>query len=115
VFRSAVQRELFMSCGLDIAADRVELRGSCLVDREGTDRYLGFYVFRVELMRSAGPDEVSHALAWNRDLQMIPVSELYTPKYRSKLNRLLRRREVWLSRNVFVEASPEDEHVRAGG
>ena len=109
VFRHAAQRELFMSCGLDIASNRMVLQGTCLLDREGTDEYIGFYVYTVELQRSSSRDEVGHALAWNPDLELVPVSELYSAAYHPRLNRLLRRRDNWLRRNVFVETGLESE------
>jgi len=110
-FRHAAQRELFMSCGLDIAASRFELRGTCLLDREDTDEYIGFYVYTLALQRSSGPDEVGHAMAWNADLELVPVSELYSHPYLPQLNRLLRRRDGWLRRNVLVESTLDSEET----
>jgi hypothetical protein len=109
VFRHAAQRELFMSCGLDIASNRMTFQGSCLLDREGTDEHIGFFVYTVELQRSSTRDEVGHALAWSQDLELVPVPDLYSPAYLPKLNRLLRRRDNWLRRNVFVETELESE------
>jgi hypothetical protein len=101
VFRRAAQRELFMSCGLDISGDRLELHGTCLLDREGEDTFLGFYVYTVQLARSAAFDELTHAMAWNSDLELVPVSRLYDAANRPRLNRLLRRRDSWLREQVF--------------
>jgi hypothetical protein len=100
-FRRAAQRELFLSCGLDVAADRFSLRTTFLLDREGEDTYLGFYVFVLDLNRGAPIDELDHARRWNRDLRVVPFRELYGRAYRDKLNRLLRRREGWLREHVF--------------
>jgi hypothetical protein len=104
-FRHAAQREMFTSCGLDIAANRLELRGTCFLDREDSDEHIGFYVFTLDLQRSAGPDEVGHALAWNTDLELVPVAELYARSNLPRLNRLLKRRDGWLRRCVLVEGT----------
>jgi hypothetical protein len=100
-FRRAAQRELFLSCGLDVAVDRFSLRTTFLLDREGEDTYLGFYVFVLELNRGAPIDELDYARRWNRDLRVVPFRELYGRSYRDRLNRLLRRREGWLREHVF--------------
>jgi len=100
-FLRAAQRELFMSCGLDIPDSRLKLHGTCLLDREGENSYLGFYVYSVQLNRSAEFDELAHALVWNPDLEIVRVRELYSDEYRPRLNRLLRRRDSWLQREVF--------------
>jgi hypothetical protein len=103
-FRSAAQRELFLRCGLDVSGDRLDLRGTCLLDREGEGgTYLGFFVFRIELIRAAGPgvDELEHARSWNPDLEAILLNELYLPPTHARLNRLLRRRDAWLQESVF--------------
>lgn len=100
-FRKAAQRELFLSCGLDVADDRLELCGSCLLDREDEETSLGFFVYRLDLDRSAAFDELRHARRWSPDLRLVALSELYLPDRREKLNRLLRGRDVWLQENVF--------------
>lgn len=103
-FKHAAQRELFISCGLDIAADRLHHQGSCLIDRENEETYLGFFIYRLDLVRSEGMDELVNAQQWNPDLTLVPLQELYSSSYRPKLNRLLRRREHWLRENVFMES-----------
>jgi hypothetical protein len=100
-FRSAAQRELFLTCGLDIREDRLDLRGSCLLDREGEDIFLGFLVFRLDIDRSP-VDELSHARRWNPDLDIVPLSRLYDNDMEPRLNRLLRRRKNWLRSTVFT-------------
>lgn len=99
-FLSAAQRELFLSCGLDIVSDRLRLCGSCLLDRENEGTHLGFYVYRLDLQRRP-KDELDHARQWNPDLQVVLLRDLYSPLYRGRLNRLLRRRENWLRENVL--------------
>jgi hypothetical protein len=112
-FLRAAQRELYMSCGLDVEESRLSFRGSCLLDREGESTYLGFYVYRIDLARSAGFDELAHAEAWNPDLRRILLRDLYSTSNRNRLNRLLRRRETWLQQAVF--SSPPAGHGREAG
>jgi len=101
-FRRAAQRELFLSCGLDVPAERLMLRGSCLVERETENTYLGLYIYRLDLLREVNFDELEYAQAWNADLKLVLMRELYEPRTRSRLNRLLRSREGWLRNSVFV-------------
>lgn len=110
-FLRAAQRELFMSCGLDIGEGRLKLHGTCLLDREGENSYLGFYVYSVKLNRSAEIDELAHALVWNPDLEIVRLNELYSDDYRPRLNRLLRRRDKWLQREVFGAATKRSANV----
>jgi hypothetical protein len=105
-FRRAAQRELFMSCGLDVAAERLEFCGTCLLDREGENSYLGFYVYRLDLVRTSTFDELTHAKNWNPDLSVVPLRALDRPETRNQLNRLLRRRDVWLREKVFNRTAP---------
>jgi hypothetical protein len=55
----------------------------------------------LQLARSAAFDELTHAMAWNSDLELVPVSRLYDAANRPRLNRLLRRRDSWLREQVF--------------
>lgn len=114
VFRVAAQRELFLSLGLDVSADRLNLCGTCLLDREEEPTFLGFYVYVLDLVRSADPksDELVHARTWNPNLEVVPLSKLYGTRYRTLINRLLRRRETWLKTNVFRQVSMEDSGSR---
>lgn len=109
-FRRAAQRELFVACGLDIPDERLKLRGTCLIEREGEHKFLGMYVYRVDLMRSAELDELTYALTWNRDLHVVLLEDLYKPEIRQSLNRLLRQRESWLREAVFFSA-PEGDTI----
>lgn len=109
-FRRAAQRELFITCGLDIEASRLKLHGTCLLEREGEETYLGFYIYRVDLTRSSPIDELNHAKRWNTDLVAVPLAELYRPATARRLNRLLRRRQDWLQANVFQQ-SPVSENA----
>jgi hypothetical protein len=100
-FRKAAQRELFLSCGLDVVDSRLEYLGSCLVDREDQTTRLGFYVFRLVLDRGLTLDELEKALSWNPELVAIPTKDIYSDQHRSRLNRLLRSREAWLTNVLF--------------
>jgi len=106
-FRHAAQRELFLSCGLDVPASRLELRGTCLIEREDENQFLGFYVYRLDLVRSPGFDELAYVRAWNLDLQVVPFESLREPGTRHQLNRLLRQRSAWLREVVFAKACGE--------
>jgi len=103
-FRHAAQRELFVTCGLDVPADRLELRGRCFLEREGENKYLGLYVYRLELLRDAVFDELDYAQRWEEDLRLVLLSELYQPPMRKRLNRLLREREAWMKASVFASS-----------
>ncbi|HWE91017.1 MAG TPA: hypothetical protein VG317_16275 [Pseudonocardiaceae bacterium] len=107
-FRHTAQRELFLTCGLDVPDERLELRGTCLLEREGENRFLGFYVYRLDLNRTPA-DEYSHAMKWNSDLRPMLLDELYQPANRSRLNRLLRLREAWLREAVFGRPTGKSE------
>jgi TIR domain-containing protein len=100
-FRRSAQRELFVSCGLDMPSDRLELRGTCLLEHEEMNNHVGFYVFRAELQRSPTADEYRHALRWNPDLRVILLKDLYRQPIRARLNRLLRQRDAWLPEAVL--------------
>jgi hypothetical protein len=108
-FRHTAQRELFLSCGLDVPNERLDLRGTCLVEREGENRFLGFYVYRLDLIRSPAFDELTYALNWNSDLRPVLLEELYQPANRARLNRLLRVREPWLREMVFGRPAAASE------
>jgi hypothetical protein len=114
-FLRAAQRELYMSCGLDVETSRLSFRGSCLLNREGESTYLGFYVYRIDLARSAEFDELAHAEAWNPDLRRILLKDLYRAGYRDRLNRLLSRREAWLQQAVFAAPPTEDGSLPPAG
>jgi hypothetical protein len=111
-FRRAAQRELFLSCGLDVPAERLKLRGACLVERETENTYLGLYIYRLDLLRDVNFDELAYAQAWDSDLELVLMRELYDSGTRSRLNRLLRGREGWLRQSVFVgPAAPASEQA----
>lgn len=103
-FKAAAQRELLLSCGLDVPPERLDLRGTCLVSRDDDGRYLGFYVYRLDLVRAPGSDELDHALAWNAGLEPVLVKDLYRADGHIRLGRLLRQRESWLREFVFGES-----------
>jgi hypothetical protein len=108
-FRKAAQRELFLTCGLDVHEDRLRLTGDCILEREDQHTFLGFFVYRLDLIRSSSNDELKAAQAWNSDLTLVSIRDLYGRQYRPRLNRLLRRRETWLLKTVFTD---EDSNVQ---
>ncbi|MEU8423409.1 hypothetical protein AB0C15_21285 [Micromonospora sp. NPDC048835] len=109
-FRRAAQRELFMSCGLDVHHDRLKLTGTCVLDREEGFTHLGFFVYRLDLVRSSSTDELDDVRAWSPDLVLVPLDQLYSKTYGPRLNRLLRRKEDWLRQTVFASA-PTDRQT----
>jgi hypothetical protein len=112
-FRRAAQRELFLSCGLDVPAERLKRRGACLVEREAENTYLGLYIYRLDLLRDASFDELAYAQAWDSDLKLVLMRDLYDPEMRAQLNRLLRSREGWLRKAVFAgTTAPGSELAR---
>jgi hypothetical protein len=113
-FVAAGQREVFAAAGLDIASDRFAYCGSILLEREGTDEFLGFFGFRVHLRRDHEIDEFVRARNWNVDLQFVLAADLYgrdapganEPDGRPPLNRLLSRRPDWVSSALLAEPAP---------
>lgn len=102
-FRLALQRELFVTCGLDIRDDRFLLKGNYVLEREGEGTYLGFFIYRLDLIRSDILDELKQAVAWNPRLTLLPIRDLYNASNRPRLNRLLRQREGWLRKVIFSQ------------
>lgn len=112
-FRHAAQRELFMTCGLDVPADRLEYRGACFLERDTEEKeYLGLYIYRLELMRDAVFDELAYAQSWGEDLKLVLLSEMYQPAIRRRLHPLLREREAWIKTTVLPMRS--DNNVAPG-
>jgi hypothetical protein len=100
-FVRAAQREVFLSCGLDIEQDRLRYVGWQSLKREGTEQHLLFCVF-VLVLRRAGVDELEQAALWNSDnLVRVTESQLYSETYEKQLNRFLAKRQDWLLTNVF--------------
>lgn len=97
-FAEAAQRELFLSCGLNIDFDRLDFCGYRLVNRED-DTHLGFAVFRLDLLQNDTTDELDIVTQWSPDMVSVPISKLYDGTF--PLNRLLRLQERWLMSNVF--------------
>ncbi|WP_371660842.1 hypothetical protein [Streptomyces sp. NBC_00280] len=110
-FIRAAQRELFFSCGLDLTEDRFTFRGCQVIDREETSEQIFFCIFEVVLFRGGNapaargtPDELSTALAWNKDkITQVAQESLYDNEHRGRLNRLLVRREGWLRDTIFSQ------------
>jgi hypothetical protein len=103
-FVRAAQRDVFVTCGLDIATDRFVHRGCQVIEREDRGCFLFFCVFEVVLRRHQveSEDELLLAEAWNSEqLVRVNESELYTAAYVRRYNRLLVRRQEWLQENVF--------------
>ncbi|MEY9927206.1 hypothetical protein ABH926_001831 [Catenulispora sp. GP43] len=104
-YAEAANRELFMTLGLEVAPERLVLRGFQCVDHENGNGQLGFAVFTVDLIRGPRVDELRQVLQRNPEgLVRVPLHELYDP--RRELNRLLRRRRSWLSEHCFSVATP---------
>lgn len=100
-FAVAAQREVYITCGLEIPEERLQLRGYQCIPREGSNKQLGFAVFTVDLVRSREFDEVRWALTANPDgLVRVPVDELYSDRH--QLNRLLTVRRGWLQEHCFA-------------
>lgn len=101
-FRIAAQREAALTLGLDVSLDRFVERGFQIVEHEaGPDVQMGFKVFTLDLIRSGGgDDEYRRAMNSNGpSLRRVPVATLYDLE--ATLNRLLRKRRAWLTRNCF--------------
>ncbi|HET6571326.1 MAG TPA: hypothetical protein VFG58_07555 [Solirubrobacterales bacterium] len=94
--RLAAERELFVTCGLQLEERRLNFDGFYVVDGDGATQ-LGFGVFRAHLHRSPEPDEMSEALACNpHALTAVPLAELYDDRPDEPLNRLLVSGRDWL-------------------
>ena len=109
-FIRAAQREMFFSCGMDLPEERFTFRGCQVVNREDSDEQIFFCIFEVILLRQAtgvsrhGIDEYLIAMDWNgQALERVYQEEIYTSKHRSRLNRLLDRREQWLREAIFSQ------------
>jgi hypothetical protein len=101
-FRRAAQREIFASCGLDIAAERYVHRGCRLLERDGRGRYLFFCTFELVLFRHRHEDELQLAREWD-PVRLVPVYEdvLYSPDGKLRLNRFLTHSQEWLQAEIL--------------
>lgn len=104
-FAEAAQRELFISCGLNVASERLRFCGYRRVDRED-QTHLGFAVFRLDLIQTDDLDELQIVRSWSRDMVEVPIPQLYQDPYLDQLNRLLRLQQPWLLKNIFSPRSP---------
>lgn len=103
-FVIAAQREVFISCGLDIPANRFTFHGCHLVERETAGQFLFFCVFELVLFRHSSNDELELAEAWNpRQLERVEEELLYSASYRPELNRFLTRRQEWIERVILAQ------------
>jgi hypothetical protein len=110
-FKAAAQRELFISCGLDVDFDRLKFHGYRLVNREdGT--HLGFAVYRLDLIQDDAVDELDTVTKWSHDMRPIVVDKLYLEPNIGRLNRLLRLQQTWLLGNVLAPAVPDGDEDR---
>jgi hypothetical protein len=101
-FVRAAQRDVFRSCGLDIAPGRFVHRGCQLLEREERGLYLFFCVFEVILFRHRDEDELQLAREWNPEfLESVYEDILYNPELKEHLNRFLLQRREWLEAEVF--------------
>lgn len=99
-FAEAALRELFLSCGLNVDADRLDFRGYRLVDREDGG-HLGFAVYRLDLIQDDTLDELEIVRKWSPDMVEVPIAGLYAEP--AKLNRLLRLQRDWLMQELFTD------------
>jgi hypothetical protein len=107
-FAEAAQRELFISCGLNVDFERLQFHGYRLVNREdGT--HLGFAVFRLDLIQEEDVDEMDTVEGWSGDMRPVPVAQLYQDPYVGRLNRFLRLQQGWLLANVLPKPRPADK------
>ncbi len=99
-FALAAQRELFVSCGLDIDEERLQFRGYQIVQHEDRDEQLGFAIFTVDFRRGPDVDEVRHALTRNpHGLVRVPIEAVYDGR---PINRFLRVGRTWLEQNCLA-------------
>lgn len=110
-FAEAAQRELFLSCGLNVDFERLQFRGYRLIEREDKI-HLGFAVFRLDLIQEDDLDELEIVTQWSRDMVPVLIKDLYGRPER--LNRLLRLQREWLATNVFSGGRTETAGHRAG-
>jgi hypothetical protein len=101
-FAEAAQRELFLSCGLNVDFNRLDFRGYRLVGREEDDTHLGFAVYRLDLIQNDDLDELEIVRQWSTDMVPVPLDRLYD--HPEQLNRLLRLQRGWLVQNVLPHA-----------
>ena len=104
-FKVSAQRELFISCGLNVDLDRLMFRGYRQVRREDGS-HLGFAVFRLDLIQDDPLDELQIVESWSSDLRLVPIDKLYQEPYVSRLNRLLRLQQGWLLSEVLNQPIP---------
>ncbi|MET0523060.1 MAG: hypothetical protein ABW156_14025 [Jiangellaceae bacterium] len=105
-FAMAAQRELFLSCGLNVDLNRLKFCGYRLIKRE-EKVHLGFAVFRLDLIQDDDLDELEIVTQWSRDMVPILLKELYD-RPDMRLNRLLQMQRDWLIEKVFTDDRPED-------
>ena len=108
-FAEAAQRELFLSCGLNVEAERLRFRGYRLVERDD-ESHLGFAVYRLDLIQDDDLDEFEIVRRWSPDLIPVPIDRLYDSP--ENLNRLLRLQRNWLMENVFADSTTQPEPER---
>ncbi len=75
-FKEAAQRELLLSCGLNVEFNRLHFCGYRLVEREDGG-YLGFAVFRLDLIQQDQFDELDIVEGWSEDMFAVHIETLY--------------------------------------
>lgn len=101
-FVRAAQREVYISCGLDIPEARLKLRGYQVISSGVGGAQLGFAVFELILNRHDPFDELEATQTWDHEnLLVVSQSELYTEAYEDRLNRLLTQCDEWFRRAIF--------------
>jgi hypothetical protein len=104
-FAEAALRELFLSCGLNVDAERLDFRGYRLVNREDSG-HLGFAVYRLDLIQDDTLDELEIVRRWSPDMVQVPIARLYDEP--RTLNRLLRLQRDWLMRELFTDKARDE-------
>ena len=101
-FLRAAQREMYMSCGLDLPSDRFRFAGYHVLERDDSALQMGFVIYEVELARGTTIDE--HQFLERRGggrMLSLPVQEIWSSSL--QLNNLLIHRRGWLEENIYKE------------
>lgn len=104
-FELAAQRELFITCGLEVDEDRLGFFGTYVVEApsDEDEEQLGVAIFAVKLHRDDTVDEFDVAMGGvpDRALQDVPITELYGGSL--NLNRFLTHASDWLNEEILAK------------
>jgi hypothetical protein len=102
-FVRGAQRNIFASCGLDLAAERYIHRGCHLLERDRKERFLFFCVFEVTLQRHGEEDELRVAKEWDpENLILVAEEELFLEPPLHSLNRFLVHCQEWIETEILA-------------